>query len=70
MCRIGERTLIDDPPQVTDFKPVPLKAGEDEDYMLALKQEIRGAMQQLPHNIKSHSKRAGEEMSCIRNLIS
>lgn len=52
-------------PQVTDFKPVPLKAGEDEDYMLALKQEIRGAMQQLPHNIKSHSKTAGEEESAL-----
>lgn len=49
--------------QVTDFKPVPLKAGEDEDYMLALKQEMRGTMQRLPHNIKSHSKTAGEEES-------
>uniref|UniRef100_A0A3P8WH98 Polymerase (RNA) III (DNA directed) polypeptide G n=1 Tax=Cynoglossus semilaevis TaxID=244447 RepID=A0A3P8WH98_CYNSE len=37
-------------------KPVPLKAGEDEDYMLALKQEMRGTMQRLPHNIKHHNK--------------
>lgn len=47
--------------QNTDFKPVPLKAGEDEDYMLALKQEMRGAMQRLPHNIKRQSNKAGEE---------
>lgn len=51
--------------QVTDFKPVPLKAGEDEDYMLALKQEMRGTMQRLPHNIKSHSKTAGEDESAL-----
>uniref|UniRef100_A0A3B4AD63 DNA-directed RNA polymerase III subunit n=1 Tax=Periophthalmus magnuspinnatus TaxID=409849 RepID=A0A3B4AD63_9GOBI len=36
----------------TDFKPVPLKDGEDDNYMLALKQEMRGIMQQRPHNIK------------------
>lgn len=49
--------------QNTDFKPVPLKVGEDEDYMLALKQEMRGTMQRLPHNIKAQSSRAGEEQS-------
>lgn len=49
--------------QNTDFKPVPLKAGEDEDYMLALKQEMRGTMQRLPHNIKPQSNKAGEEES-------
>ncbi|XP_058230905.1 DNA-directed RNA polymerase III subunit RPC7 [Hemibagrus wyckioides] len=43
-------------PQV-EFKPVPLKAGEDEDYMLALKQEIRGRMKGLPFNIKPFSGR-------------
>ncbi|KAL6465491.1 hypothetical protein MHYP_G00256240 [Metynnis hypsauchen] len=41
-------------PQI-EFKPVPLKAGEDEDYMLALKQEIRGKMKGLPFNIKPPS---------------
>lgn len=49
--------------QSTDVKPVPLKAGEDEDYMLALKQEMRGTMQRLPHNIKHHNKVAGEKGS-------
>ncbi|CAB1319365.1 unnamed protein product [Coregonus sp. 'balchen'] len=39
------------PPKQT-FKPVPLKAGEDEDYMLALKQEMRGTMSRLPNNIR------------------
>ncbi|XP_044876126.1 DNA-directed RNA polymerase III subunit RPC7 isoform X4 [Mauremys mutica] len=29
----------------TDFKPVPLKMGEEEDYMLALKQEFRARIE-------------------------
>ncbi|XP_015136041.2 DNA-directed RNA polymerase III subunit RPC7 isoform X2 [Gallus gallus] len=33
----------------TDNKPVPLKTGEDEDYMLALKQDFRGAMRKMPY---------------------
>ncbi|KFO99563.1 DNA-directed RNA polymerase III subunit RPC7, partial [Calypte anna] len=33
----------------TDNKPVPLKTGEDEDYMLALKQDLRGAMKKMPY---------------------
>uniref|UniRef100_A0A7M4E308 RNA polymerase III subunit G n=1 Tax=Crocodylus porosus TaxID=8502 RepID=A0A7M4E308_CROPO len=32
-----------------DCKPVPLKTGEDEDYMLALKQELRGTMKKMPY---------------------
>ncbi|KAK3514559.1 hypothetical protein QTP70_021611 [Hemibagrus guttatus] len=44
-----------------EFKPVPLKAGEDEDYMLALKQEIRGRMKGLPFNIKPFSSRSDVE---------
>ncbi|KAB5528525.1 hypothetical protein PHYPO_G00141200 [Pangasianodon hypophthalmus] len=44
-----------------EFKPVPLKAGEDEDYMLALKQEIRGRMKGLPFNIKPCSGRSDVE---------
>ncbi|KAM9391491.1 DNA-directed RNA polymerase III subunit RPC7 [Pholidichthys leucotaenia] len=52
----------------TEFKPVPLKTGEDEDYMLALKQELRGIMQHLPHNIKSHSNRAAVERYSDRYL--
>ncbi|KAM3919301.1 DNA-directed RNA polymerase III subunit RPC7-like [Leptodactylus fuscus] len=35
-----------------DFKPVPLQTGEEIEYMLALKQELRGAMKSLPYNIK------------------
>lgn len=49
--------------QTTDFKPLPLKAGEEEDYMLALKQEMRATMQRLPYNIKPHSNKVGEERS-------
>ncbi|MEQ2185602.1 DNA-directed RNA polymerase III subunit RPC7 [Goodea atripinnis] len=58
-ARVGPSPLYPN----TDFKPVPLKVGEDEDYMLALKQEMRGTMQRLPHNIKVQSNRAGEEQS-------
>ncbi|XP_051785494.1 DNA-directed RNA polymerase III subunit RPC7 isoform X2 [Erpetoichthys calabaricus] len=36
---------------IVDSKPVPLKTGEGEDYMLALKQEIRGSMKALPYYI-------------------
>lgn len=46
--RVGPSPLF--PP--TDFKPVPLTDGEDDNYMLALKQEMRGTMQRRPHNIK------------------
>uniref|UniRef100_A0A3Q3VVV9 DNA-directed RNA polymerase III subunit n=1 Tax=Mola mola TaxID=94237 RepID=A0A3Q3VVV9_MOLML len=53
-ARVGPSPLF----PITDFKPVPLKVGEDEDYMLALKQEMRGTMQRLPHNIKPRSKKA------------
>ncbi|XP_038124110.1 DNA-directed RNA polymerase III subunit RPC7 [Cyprinodon tularosa] len=52
----------------TDFKPVPLKVGEDEDYMLALKQEMRGTMQRLPHNIKLQSNKADVEKYSERYL--
>ncbi|KAK1893010.1 DNA-directed RNA polymerase III subunit RPC7-like [Dissostichus eleginoides] len=52
----------------TDFKPVPLKAGEEEDYMLALKQEMRGTMQRLPHNIKCHANKAEVERYTERYL--
>ncbi|KAE8635802.1 hypothetical protein XENTR_v10002744 [Xenopus tropicalis] len=33
----------------TEFKPVPLKIGEDQDYILALKQEMRKTMKCLPY---------------------
>ncbi|XP_010635482.1 DNA-directed RNA polymerase III subunit RPC7 isoform X1 [Fukomys damarensis] len=36
----------------TDYKPVPLKTGESEDYMLALKQELRGTMKRKPYFIE------------------
>ncbi|XP_074526499.1 DNA-directed RNA polymerase III subunit RPC7 [Halichoeres trimaculatus] len=56
-ARVGPSPLFPS----TDFKPVPLKAGEEEDYMLALKQEMRGTMQRLPHNIKPQSNKAEVE---------
>uniref|UniRef100_I3K165 Polymerase (RNA) III (DNA directed) polypeptide G n=1 Tax=Oreochromis niloticus TaxID=8128 RepID=I3K165_ORENI len=62
-ARVGPSPLFPS----TDFKPVPLKAGEDEDYMLALKQEMRGTMQRLPYNIKPQSNKAGEEGGELAN---
>ncbi|XP_033829020.1 DNA-directed RNA polymerase III subunit RPC7 [Periophthalmus magnuspinnatus] len=52
----------------TDFKPVPLKDGEDDNYMLALKQEMRGIMQQRPHNIKPLNNKAEVERYTERYL--
>uniref|UniRef100_A0A672T1P3 Polymerase (RNA) III (DNA directed) polypeptide G n=1 Tax=Sinocyclocheilus grahami TaxID=75366 RepID=A0A672T1P3_SINGR len=49
-------------PQI-EYKPGPLKAGEDEDYMRALKQEMRGQMKDLPFNIKPHAGKGGEYSS-------
>uniref|UniRef100_A0A8C0NN89 Uncharacterized protein n=2 Tax=Canis lupus familiaris TaxID=9615 RepID=A0A8C0NN89_CANLF len=36
----------------TDYKPVPLKTGNSEDNMLALKQELRDAMKRMPYHIE------------------
>ncbi|XP_030638048.1 DNA-directed RNA polymerase III subunit RPC7-like [Chanos chanos] len=35
-----------------EHKPVPLQVGEEAEYMLALKQEFRGAMKTLPYYIR------------------
>ncbi|XP_004470684.1 DNA-directed RNA polymerase III subunit RPC7 isoform X1 [Dasypus novemcinctus] len=37
----------------TDYKPVPLKTGEGEDYMLALKQELRETVKRMPFFIET-----------------
>ncbi|XP_076021276.1 DNA-directed RNA polymerase III subunit RPC7 [Genypterus blacodes] len=63
-ARVGPNALFPN----TDYKPVPLKVGEDEDYMLALKQEMRTSMQRLPHNIKSHNAKADVEKYTERYL--
>ncbi|NXG81190.1 RPC7 polymerase, partial [Baryphthengus martii] len=43
----------------TDNKPVPLKTGEDEDYMLALKQDLRGTMKKTPYFLAVEEDREG-----------
>lgn len=50
--------------QDTEFKAVPLSTGEAEEYMVALKQEMKGAMRRLPSFIKPLSGRAGEWVHC------
>ncbi|TRY59357.1 hypothetical protein DNTS_016623 [Danionella cerebrum] len=42
-------------------KPVPLQAGEEAEYMLALKQEFRGAMRNLPFYIRPAAPRRDVE---------
>ncbi|XP_056141729.1 DNA-directed RNA polymerase III subunit RPC7 [Lampris incognitus] len=55
--RVGPQPLFPN----TEFKPVPLKVGEEEDYLLALKQEMRVTMQRLPHNIRPLAAKADVE---------
>ncbi|XP_009991242.1 PREDICTED: DNA-directed RNA polymerase III subunit RPC7 [Tauraco erythrolophus] len=45
----------------TDNKPVPLKTGEDEDYMLALKQDLRGTMKKMPYFLAVEEEREAIE---------
>uniref|UniRef100_A0A8V0YHH0 RNA polymerase III subunit G n=1 Tax=Gallus gallus TaxID=9031 RepID=A0A8V0YHH0_CHICK len=51
----------------TDNKPVPLKTGEDEDYMLALKQDFRGAMRKMPYFLAVEED--NEETSCYNTKV-
>ncbi|XP_012577164.1 PREDICTED: DNA-directed RNA polymerase III subunit RPC7 isoform X4 [Condylura cristata] len=43
----------------TDYKPVPLKTGEGEDYMLALKQELRETMKRMPYFMETPEEKQG-----------
>ncbi|XP_053160030.1 DNA-directed RNA polymerase III subunit RPC7 isoform X1 [Hemicordylus capensis] len=45
----------------TDFKPMPLKTGEDEDYLLALKQEFRASMKRTPYFVAQTDEDQGVE---------
>ncbi|XP_029961433.1 DNA-directed RNA polymerase III subunit RPC7 [Salarias fasciatus] len=63
-ARVGPNPLFPN----TDFKPVPLKVGEEENYLLALKQEMRGTMQQRPHNIRFPPNKAEVERYTERYL--
>uniref|UniRef100_A0A8C1JND9 Polymerase (RNA) III (DNA directed) polypeptide G like b n=1 Tax=Cyprinus carpio TaxID=7962 RepID=A0A8C1JND9_CYPCA len=46
--------------QPLDQKPVPLQAGEEAEYMLALKQEFRGATKTLPFHIRPAAPKKGQ----------
>ncbi|XP_066887420.1 DNA-directed RNA polymerase III subunit RPC7 isoform X3 [Kogia breviceps] len=41
----------------TDYKPVPLKTGEGEDYVLALKQELRETVKRMPYFVETHEEK-------------
>uniref|UniRef100_A0A8C9ZJU3 DNA-directed RNA polymerase III subunit n=1 Tax=Sander lucioperca TaxID=283035 RepID=A0A8C9ZJU3_SANLU len=45
---------------VMEQKPLPLTAGEEEEYLLALKQEFRGAMKSLPCFIQPTAAHRGQ----------
>ena len=40
-----------------EYRPVPLCSGDEYDYLLALKQEYRGAMRESPYYIHSVEKK-------------
>ncbi|XP_077456132.1 DNA-directed RNA polymerase III subunit RPC7 [Stigmatopora argus] len=63
-ARVGPSPLF--PP--IDFKPVPLRVGEDMEYMLALKQEMRGVMQRMPRNLKFQTNKGDLEKYTERYL--
>ncbi|XP_012684085.2 DNA-directed RNA polymerase III subunit RPC7 isoform X2 [Clupea harengus] len=46
---------------ILEFKPVPLEPSHGDDYMLALKQEIRGTMRRLPCYLKANAAKSGVE---------
>lgn len=46
-----------------EHKPVPLQTGEEAEYMLALKQEFRGAMKTLPFYIRPAAPKKGHWFS-------
>ncbi|KAJ7369395.1 DNA-directed RNA polymerase III subunit RPC7-like [Desmophyllum pertusum] len=51
---------IQQPPPIyppLDVKPLPLRQTEADEYMLALKQELRGCMRELPYFVKAEVKR-------------
>lgn len=53
------------PPQPLEFHPVPLPSGEEGEYVLALKQELRGAMRQLPYFIRPAVPKRGQfDVTC------
>lgn len=43
-----------------EHKPVPLVMGEEAEYMLALKQEFRGAMKTLPFYVRPAAPKKGK----------
>ena len=51
------------PYQPLDVKPLPLRQTDADEYMLALKQELRGCMRELPYFIKTSVKTKGEKNS-------
>uniref|UniRef100_A0A8C9S7V8 Uncharacterized protein n=1 Tax=Scleropages formosus TaxID=113540 RepID=A0A8C9S7V8_SCLFO len=53
---LGPKPLFPD----VEYKPVPLSSGEDEEYMLGLKQEMRCTMKRLPFNVTKPEEKAGD----------
>lgn len=51
--------------QDTDYKPVPVKTGEGEEYMLALKQELRETMKRMPYFIETPEEKQGAYLDSL-----
>uniref|UniRef100_G3TGN1 DNA-directed RNA polymerase III subunit n=1 Tax=Loxodonta africana TaxID=9785 RepID=G3TGN1_LOXAF len=53
----------------TDYKAVPLKTGEGEDYMRALKQELRETMKRMPYFIETPEEKQGDIERYSKNYM-
>ncbi|XP_066457996.1 DNA-directed RNA polymerase III subunit RPC7 isoform X1 [Eleutherodactylus coqui] len=51
-----------------EYKPAPLLEGEAQDYLLALKQELRGNMKYLPYYMASNNENSSIERYSIKYL--
>ena len=65
----NDSTVSSLPLQLLEFKPVPLEPSHGDDYMLALKQEIRGTMRRLPCYLKANAAKSGEPIKPVDYLI-
>nr|XP_056704989.1 DNA-directed RNA polymerase III subunit RPC7 [Euleptes europaea] len=52
----------------TDFKPIPLKAGENEDYLVALKQEFRATVRNTPYFMCIKNEDRGQKGKAIPKI--
>lgn len=65
-CRLCVCVVV----QVMEQKPLPLAGGEEAEYLLALKQEFRGAMRSLPCFIQPAAAHRGRRLQYTHVCLS